>query len=90
MFGERIQALPKRAPARNVISVIADRIELVRRRDIDPHRHPLVAECLHDIDGNVVDDTAVHVQFVPETTDSELVLPVCTTVTVIGVTVDVH
>jgi hypothetical protein len=30
------------------------------------------------------------VQFVPVTTDSELVLPVCTTVTVMGVTVDVH
>jgi len=34
--------------------------------------------------------TALQVQFVPETTDSELVLPVCITVTVIGVTVHVH
>ena len=34
--------------------------------------------------------TAVHVQFVPETTDSELVLPIWGTVTVMGVTVDVH
>jgi hypothetical protein len=34
--------------------------------------------------------TAVHVQFVPLTTDNELVLPVCVTDTVVGVTDEVH
>jgi hypothetical protein len=34
--------------------------------------------------------TAVHVQFVPETTESELVLPIDNTGTLVGVTDEVH
>jgi hypothetical protein len=34
--------------------------------------------------------TAVHVQFVPETTESALVLPIDDTLTLVGVTCDVH